>query len=122
MVFDGLILISALVLATGVTFATNWLALIPWRKNKDKHWTEQARLVYPASSAARSNLFMVPAIMTLVFLLLWPDARSLWPLAAILSMVGAYGGTLFQTGKFFRTDFHRKNVRADCTSGVLSAF
>jgi Zn-dependent protease with chaperone function len=101
MIFDALIFIGAFALAASVTFAVNWLALIPWRKNKDKHWTEQARLLYPASSAARSNLFMVPAILTLAFSLLWPDAWRLWPLVGILSMVGAYGGTLFLDHEVF---------------------
>jgi Zn-dependent protease with chaperone function len=92
---NGIILIVAFLLAAGATFATNWLALIPWRRNRDKHWTEQARLLYPASVAARSNLWTVPAILTLFVALVWPHMNSLWIFAGVLSTLGAHGATVF---------------------------
>jgi Zn-dependent protease with chaperone function len=101
MIFDGLILISAFVLAASVTFATNWLALIPWRNNKDKHWSEQARLLYPVLTAARSNLLVVPGILTLVLFLMWPSSSPLWFFAGIASMLGANLGTLFLDHEVF---------------------
>lgn len=79
----------------GVTFVTNWLALIPWRRSRDKHWTEQARLLYPALVAARSDLLSVPAILTLAVLLCWPDSSPLWVIVGVAAMIGAYAGTLF---------------------------
>lgn len=90
---NGLILIGAGLLAAGVTFITNWLALIPWRRNKDKHWSEQARLLYPVRVAARSNLWTVPGILVLTVLLLWPDSSPLWLFTGIVSVLGAYAGT-----------------------------
>lgn len=92
---NGIILIIAFLLSAGVTFASNWLALIPWRRNRDKHWTEQARLLYPTTVAARSTLWAIPAILTLSVALLWPDSNLLWLLTGIVSMAGAYGATLF---------------------------
>jgi hypothetical protein len=91
---NGLVLIGAFLLAAGVTLVTNWLALIPWRANKDKHWSEQARLVYPVFVAARSNLWTVPSIFTLTVLLLWPDSSPLWLFTGFAALLGAYTGTL----------------------------
>jgi Zn-dependent protease with chaperone function len=88
------ILIGACFLAAGLTFATNWLALIPWRRNKDKHWSEQARLVYPVFVAARSSLWTIPGILTLAVLLLWPDSSPLWLFTGVAAALGAYAGTL----------------------------
>ena len=88
------ILIVGACLAAGATYVTNWLALIPWRRSKGQHWSEQARLAFPVFVAARSNLLAVPGIITLTVFLLWPDSSPLWFFAGIISMLGAYAGTL----------------------------
>lgn len=90
---DGLILISAFLLSTGAVFITNWLALMPWRRNKDKHWSEQARLTHPVIVAARSNLLTVPCVFVLTVLLAWPDSSPLWLFTGVASMLGGYAGT-----------------------------
>jgi hypothetical protein len=54
--FTAIIVTSAALLASGMTFASNCLALIPWRHSRGQHWSEQARLLHPARVAARSNL------------------------------------------------------------------
>jgi hypothetical protein len=64
------IVIGAGMLAAFLTFITNGLALGPWRRNRGKHWAEQARLVFPVIVAARSNIWFVPAVLTLAVLLL----------------------------------------------------
>jgi Zn-dependent protease with chaperone function len=92
---NGIILIVAFLLSAGLTFASNWLALITWRRSRDKHWTERARLLYPASTAARSNLWAVPAILILSVVLLWPDGKLLWLFTGIVSLAGAHGAALF---------------------------
>ena len=48
----GLTLIYAGLFSAAVTFATNWLALVPWRQAKGKHWTERARVYHPVRIAA----------------------------------------------------------------------
>lgn len=88
-------------MAAIVIFVTNWLALISWRRNKDKHWSEQARLLYPVFVAARSNLLMIPAIITLIVLLFWPEASLLWLFAGILSLLGASIGNFFLNHEVF---------------------
>ncbi len=91
---DGLTIPAAFLLAAGVTSVTNWLALIPWRRNRDKHWSEQARLVHPVVMAARSNLWTIPAVLVLIVLLQWPDSSPLWLFTGIAAVPGAYAGTL----------------------------
>jgi len=94
MELNGFIIIGAGILAAGVTFFTNWLALIPWRRNRGKHWSEQARLVHPVMVAARSNLWVVPSTLVLTVVLLWPDSSPLWVLTGITAVLGAYAGTI----------------------------
>ena len=102
-----IIIIGACVLSAGVTFVTNWLALIPWRRNRDKHWSEQARLVHPVFVAARSNLWLVPGIFVLTVLLLWPNSSPLWLFTGIASVLGAYAGTFPSDLEVFpRISFH----------------
>lgn len=88
------ILVGAALLATGLTYVTNWLALMPWRRSKGQHWSEQARLLYPVRVAARSDLLVVPAIFALVVSLLWPNSSPLWFFTGVVAMLGAYAGTL----------------------------
>lgn len=90
---DGLILIGAFLLTAGAVFITNWLALRPWRCNKDKHWSEQARLAFPVIVAARSNLLIVPCVLVLTVLLVWPDSSPLWLFTGIAAVLGGYAGT-----------------------------
>jgi hypothetical protein len=91
---NGLILTGAAFLAAGVTFVTNWLALVPWRRSKGSHWSERARLLYPVRVAANSNLWVVPGLLVLTVVLLWPDSSPLWLFTGIVSVLGAYAGTL----------------------------
>lgn len=81
------------VLAGGIAFVTNWLALIPWRRAKNLHWTERARVFFPALTAARINLWAIPAVLTMMALLLYPDS-GLWLLTFFITAAGAVAGTL----------------------------
>lgn len=87
------ILIGAYLLAAGVTFVANSLALARWRRNKDKHWSEQARLAYPVIVAARSNLLTVPGILLLLVFMVWPDSIPLWLFTGVAAVLGGYAGT-----------------------------
>ena len=118
---DGLILIGAFLLAAGLAFGSNWLALIPWRRNKDKHWSEQARLVHPVVVAAHSSLWTVPAILVLTVLLLWPDSSPLWLLTGIASVLGAYAGTFPLDHELFPRISFRDLLR-QAAIGILLRF
>jgi Zn-dependent protease with chaperone function len=93
--------IGAFMLAACTAFATNWLALIPWRNSKGRHWSEQARLLYPAAMAARTSIWAIPAIVTLIIVLVWPDASLVGLLTGTFSILGAYTGTSFMYREVF---------------------
>ena len=59
------LMIVAIALAALLDFSANWLALVPWRRAKDQHWTERARLYFPVRVAAASNLWVLPAVLTI---------------------------------------------------------
>ncbi len=118
---DGLILISAFLLTASVIFVTNWLALMPWRRNKDKHWSEQARLAYPVIVAARSNLWTVPGVLALLVVLVWPDSSPLWLLTGIASLLGAYTGTFPLDHELFPRISFRYRLR-QAAIGILLRF
>jgi len=44
--------IASFCVAFLLEFGLNWLALIPWRRSVGKHWTERARLLFPARRSA----------------------------------------------------------------------
>jgi len=88
------VLILAAALSGAIVFVTNWLALIPWRRRKDRHWTERARVYYPVRVAAGSNLWVLPAVLTMTALLLWPEGSPHWALMFLVTVIGAVAGTL----------------------------
>jgi Zn-dependent protease with chaperone function len=88
------ILIGAAIFAAASTLATNWLALIPWRRAQNQHWTERARLSFPVRSAAASSLWVIPAALTSCILLLWPSQTPHWALLVLFITVGTALGNL----------------------------
>ena len=94
-------------MAAGLAFSTNWLALIPWRRQRDKHWSEQARLLYPVFVAARSNLWVIPAILALAVVLWLPDSSPLWVFTGLAALLGAQLGTM----RLNREVFPRISIR-----------
>ena len=91
---NGVILLVSFLAATGLVWGTNWIALWPWREAKGRHWSEQARALYPAMVAARTNLWTMPGLAALVVLIRWPDSSPLWLFAGIAAALGAFAGTL----------------------------
>ncbi len=82
---------GAFALGAAVVFVSNWLALIPWRRNRDKHWTEQARLLFPVRKAANAAIWSVPCIVVLLAIVL--RARSgVWIFAGIGAAIGVAAG------------------------------
>jgi Zn-dependent protease with chaperone function len=51
----------------------NWLALLSWRRSEGRHWTERARLLYPAQKSAGFNSWLIPANLGILSSLVWPD-------------------------------------------------
>src|SRR5437773_1629739 len=87
-------LIIAGLLSAALAFITNWLALIPWRRAKEQHWSERARLYFPVRVAAASNLWVMPAVLTMFSALVWPEESPHWMLLAIVTGLGTALGTM----------------------------
>jgi Zn-dependent protease with chaperone function len=77
--------LGALLLSIGL----NWLALIPWRRSAGAHWTERARLLFPARRAAKFNLLF---LVVFIFVMVIGLAPQLNPLAIVVPMF--FGGLL----------------------------
>ena len=60
-----------------LSIVLNWLALIPWRRSVGAHWTERARLLFPARRGARFNLFLLTIAISTVTLTLSPQTNYL---------------------------------------------
>ena len=95
-------------MAAGITWLLNHLALLPFRKAKGAHWTERARLLWPARIAAKATLWLLPADLVLGQRLLWFGSVPPWPLAAL----AAWLGTVVATYPFDREIFPWLTLRA----------
>ncbi|MCA9235049.1 MAG: M48 family metalloprotease [Planctomycetales bacterium] len=76
--------------SAAMTVATNWLALRPWRRAADAHWTERARLLWPARVASSVATLLAPAIVVLTYVR-WP----VWgPVSILGGAVAALAGAI----------------------------
>ena len=87
------LLILAPLAAALLAWCLNRLAIIPWRRAAQQHWTERARRLYPIRLAAAHQLWLIPACLVLAQRLWLPDSRALWPVLAFLTWGGALLGT-----------------------------
>jgi Zn-dependent protease with chaperone function len=80
-----------------MTVVANWVGLIAWRRAADAHWTERARLLYPARLTAIVNILLIPLILNELHIALFPEtafARS-WISDAIAAFLGALLGCYY---------------------------
>lgn len=84
---------GALLLSALLAWLLNMLALRPWRRAAQAHWTERARLLYPVQKAARLNFILIPAFMVIAQLAL-PAA---WQTHGSACAGAAFFGTLAGT-------------------------
>jgi Zn-dependent protease with chaperone function len=75
--------------AAALTYGIDRLALIPWRKARAAHWTERARLLWPARQANGLLLLAVPASLAALHLSLFPEVALGYPLTAVADVLGA---------------------------------
>ena len=94
MLIQGLVLLGMGLFATVVTVAMNWLALKPFRRANNLHWTERARILHPIRMTAISNLLVFPAVLTFLQVLIWPQPSPYWALSAIVTALGTMIGTI----------------------------
>lgn len=84
-----------------MAFLANWLGLIPWRRAAAAHWTERARLLYPVRVTASVNIFLIPGILTLLHLALFPQLGRWWISDAIAAFLGAVLGCYYLDREMF---------------------
>ena len=78
--------------AAALVWVLNTLALIPFRRAKEAHWTERARVLFPVRIAARLAIWLVPANLVLAQQLIWPGRVPHWGLAGPVAWLGAVAG------------------------------
>src|SRR5260221_7020320 len=82
------LLLADFLVAGVVAFVLNLLALIPFRRSKGKHWTERARVLYPAQVGAASQVWQIPVIVVLGQWVLFDDNAPYWILAGFAAWTG----------------------------------
>lgn len=73
----------------------NWVGLFRWRRAVAAHWTERARLLFPARVTASLNIFLIPGILNQLHLVLFPEMARWWLSGAIASFLGAVLGCYY---------------------------
>lgn len=63
-----LIALAHFVAGLAAVLVVNQLGLLRWRRSASAHWTERARLLWPARVTAVTNLFFLPVILMFVSL------------------------------------------------------
>ncbi len=104
--------VAAFLLAWGL----NWLALIPWRRSAGQHWTERARLLWPARKSARFNLCFLTLISMVAAVILDPEVN--WLFAAVPALLGALLGG-YPLSREIHPEIHFKSWLHLVASSVL---
>jgi Zn-dependent protease with chaperone function len=79
----------------------NWIGLVRWRRAAAAHWTERARLLFPARVTAGINIFLIPAILSQLHLALFPELFRWWISDAVAAFLGALLGCYFLEHEVF---------------------
>lgn len=115
------------VAAFAMCAAANWTGLIPWRAAASAHWTERARLLWPARTTAASGVFLVPGILVLAQGVLLPEGAEGWIVDGIAAMVGAILAVYFFDREVypalgFRKWWHQFLISLGFQFGVVAPF
>jgi Zn-dependent protease with chaperone function len=97
----AVLLICDFAVAALFVWAINWLALIPFRRSKGKHWTERARVLYPARVGVISEMWAVPVIVALGQHLIFGGSAPHWLLSGVASWAGTLGAVYFLSREVF---------------------
>ena len=79
---------AAAVLVSGI----DWLILIPWRRAREAHWTERARLLWPARITNGMLLIAVPGSLGAAQAIFYPEIPLDYLYAALAGIAGAIPG------------------------------
>lgn len=79
--------------AMALAFGMDQIALIPWRRAKDAHWTERARRLFPALKINTTLFLLAPATLAAVQAFSFPALSLGYLYAAIAGIPGAILGS-----------------------------
>lgn len=94
-----LLLPGSFCIAFLLAFGLNWLALIPWRRSAGRHWTERARLLYPARASAALNNWLIPVFLGFLVFFLVPEI-NFFPVG-VMGFLGALLAGFFFSREVF---------------------
>lgn len=81
------------ILAAALTYCLNWWALRAWRKAANEHWTERARLLFPARRNSFWQLLLLGAIASLSTSAFFVEPPRFGIIVLVLTMAGGALGT-----------------------------
>jgi hypothetical protein len=82
-----------------LAFGLNWLALIPWRRSVGKHWTERARLLYPALVSMELKTLLIPLCLGFISYIIIPEINFL--LVGLMGFLGVLLAKFFFNRELF---------------------
>lgn len=97
----ALLLVLHLGLAATLVYGIGWLALIPWRRAKHAHWTERARLLWPARVTNGLLFFTAPVTLAALQLKVFPHLPPTYLYTGLAGIVGAALGMWPMTQAIF---------------------
>ncbi len=77
-------------IAAFLAWAFNALELIPWRRAREAHWTEQARKLYPARISRAQTICILPAGLTFASRIFYPESQ--WGIVLAAGFLGTLLG------------------------------
>jgi Zn-dependent protease with chaperone function len=118
-----LLLVAAGLGAAFVTYVGNGFGLRSWRSGKDLHWTERARRLHPARTAAKNNLWVLPICICLALELLCPTSAPHWAFTALVAALCTNLATLPMDHEVYprvsQRDFWRQAVQSWITRSLM---
>lgn len=106
-------------ISAGLTLGANWVALRPWRRTVDVHWTERARLLYPVLVASAGYQLWMPVVVFLYAFGVFGLSAWLAGWCALGAFAGALAGTYPMTRERFPFMTGRDWLRLNVTGWSL---
>jgi Zn-dependent protease with chaperone function len=101
--------------AVFLAWLANWLGLRRWRHTRGAHWTERARLLWPARITALLNIFVIPFLLVEAHKALGLASAESWGANAFAGFLGVLlAGYAMDQETYpnlcFRTWFHQASA------------